>query len=179
MRRSPQLPCTEARWLTEGRASANGCLVQYVAPHTHSFPALCITKATNQITFFLTSHSELGDTGNKTVYFLWEIVHPYHVLTNAGFEIDFVSPQGSNASMDPTSHNLDDSVNAAFRVPGYRTTVMRWVSTEPLSVSIRRKYVPLAIRLTSIPCLWRPSSSWSVTVCTRRPSMSYRWMRTC
>ena len=83
-------------------------------PHTLSFPDLCITMATNRIAFILTSHSELGDTGNKTGYFLSEVAHPYHVLTDAGFEIDFISPQGGDAPMDPSSHDLDDPANAAF-----------------------------------------------------------------
>lgn len=70
--------------------------------------------ATNRIAFILTSHSELGDTGNKTGYFLSEVAHPYHVLVDAGFEIDFISPQGGDVPMDPSSHDLDDPANAAF-----------------------------------------------------------------
>ena len=70
--------------------------------------------ATNRIAFILTSHSELGDTGNKTGYFLSEVAHPYHVLRDAGFEIDFISPQGGDVPMDPSSHDLDDPANAAF-----------------------------------------------------------------
>lgn len=60
---------------------------------------------------------------------------------------------------------------------GYRTTVMRWVSVWP-SVCIRRKYVPLARSLTSSACSVRPLAGPFVTISTRRPSMSYRAMRT-
>lgn len=70
--------------------------------------------ATNRIAFILTSHSELGDTGTKTGYFLSEVAHPYHVLRDAGFEIDFISPQGGDVPMDPSSHDLEDPANAAF-----------------------------------------------------------------
>jgi len=70
--------------------------------------------ATNRIAFILTSHSKLGDTGNKTGYFLSEVAHPYHVLRDAGFEIDFISPKGGDVPMDPSSHDLEDPANAAF-----------------------------------------------------------------
>ena len=68
----------------------------------------------SRILFVLTSHDELGDTGEKTGYFLSEVAHPYHVLRDAGCSIDFVSPQGGAVPMDPSSHDLDDPDNAAF-----------------------------------------------------------------
>lgn len=67
-----------------------------------------------KILFVLTSHGRLGDTGKPTGYFLSEVSHPYRLLTERGFEVDFVSPQGGEPPMDPKSHNLDDPDNKAF-----------------------------------------------------------------
>jgi putative intracellular protease/amidase len=65
-----------------------------------------------KILFVVTSHDELGNTGKKTGYFLTEATHPWKVLTDAGYEIDFVSPQGGDAPID--GFELDDPVNKLF-----------------------------------------------------------------
>lgn len=72
--------------------------------------------ATNapRILFVVTNHGELGDTGKETGWFLPEVAHPYHVLTEEGFQIDFASPQGGSAPLDPSSKDLDDEQNRAF-----------------------------------------------------------------
>jgi len=67
-----------------------------------------------RILFVLTNHAELGDSGDPTGFFLSEASHPYQVLREAGYEIDFVSPQGGAVPIDPSSHDLDDAANAAF-----------------------------------------------------------------
>ncbi len=67
-----------------------------------------------RILFVVTNHGELGSTGQKTGYYLSEVAHPFHVLHEAGYEIDFVSPKGGKASMDPKSYKLDDPINKAF-----------------------------------------------------------------
>lgn len=54
-------------------------------------------KTRKRVLFVVTSHSEKGNTGEKTGYFLSEVSHPWEVLSNAGYEIDFVSPLGGNA----------------------------------------------------------------------------------
>jgi putative intracellular protease/amidase len=68
----------------------------------------------NKVLIVLTNHSELGDTGKKTGFYLSEAAHPYAVFTKAGLEVDFVSPNGGEAPLDPTSYQLDDSANRAF-----------------------------------------------------------------
>lgn len=67
-----------------------------------------------RVLFVVTNHSELGSTGQKTGYYLSEVAHPFHVLHEAGYEIDFVSPKGGKAPMDPKSYKLDDPINRAF-----------------------------------------------------------------
>jgi putative intracellular protease/amidase len=62
----------------------------------------------------LTSHSELGDTGRKTGWYLPEASHPYYALARAGIQVDFVSPKGGKAPMDEGSRDLSDPENARF-----------------------------------------------------------------
>ena len=65
-----------------------------------------------KILFVVTSHSEKGNTGQKTGYYLSEVAHPWKVLTDAGYEIDFVSPQGGNPPVD--GFDLKDTENKEF-----------------------------------------------------------------
>jgi putative intracellular protease/amidase len=68
----------------------------------------------SRILFVVTNHGKLGDTGKETGYFLREVSYPYKTLTESGYEIDFVSPKGGAAPMDPISKDLDDEVNKNF-----------------------------------------------------------------
>jgi len=54
-----------------------------------------------QILIVVTNHGEMGDTGAPTGYFLSEVSHPWHVFTEAGYRVDFASPLGGFAPMDP------------------------------------------------------------------------------
>jgi putative intracellular protease/amidase len=65
----------------------------------------------------VTSHDTLGNTGRKTGYYLPEVAHPAIALLEAGFdpsEIDIVSPQGGQASVDPNSRDLSDPIIRQF-----------------------------------------------------------------
>ncbi len=65
-----------------------------------------------RILFVISSHEKLGDTDKKTGYYLSEVAHPWKVLTEAGYEIDFVSPKGGKCPVD--GFDLEDSVNREF-----------------------------------------------------------------
>ena len=66
----------------------------------------------DKILFVVTSHDTKGSTGEKTGYYLGEVSHPWEVLTEAGYEIDFVSPKGGNPPVD--GFDLTDSINKKF-----------------------------------------------------------------
>ena len=53
-----------------------------------------------KILFVLTSHDQKGSTGQPTGFYLSEAAHPWAVLHDAGFAIDFASPKGGKAPMD-------------------------------------------------------------------------------
>lgn len=64
-----------------------------------------------KILFVVSSHSELGDTGKKTGYFLSEVTHPWSVLGEK-YEIDVVSPKGGRPPVD--GFDLNDPINRKF-----------------------------------------------------------------
>ena len=66
------------------------------------------------ILLVLTNHSELGDTGKLTGFFLSEAAHPYEVFTKNGHPVTLASPKGGFAPLDPKSMELDDKANATF-----------------------------------------------------------------
>jgi putative intracellular protease/amidase len=51
----------------------------------------------------LTSHDKLGDTGEKTGFWLEELAAPYYVLKDAGVDITLASPKGGLPPLDPKS----------------------------------------------------------------------------
>lgn len=55
----------------------------------------------------LTSHSELGNTGKKTGFWVEEFAAPYYVLADAGVEITLASPKGGQPPIDPKSEMAD------------------------------------------------------------------------
>ncbi|NUO52758.1 MAG: type 1 glutamine amidotransferase domain-containing protein [Polyangiaceae bacterium] len=66
----------------------------------------------NAVLFVLTSHSEKGNTGEKTGAYLPEVAHPHEVFKKAGYEVDFVTPKGGMPPFDGVDRK--DEVSAAF-----------------------------------------------------------------
>lgn len=62
--------------------------------------------------FVVTNHDTKGSTGEPTGFYLSEVTHPWRVLRDAGYEIDFVSPKGGKAPAEGV--DLSDKVNEAF-----------------------------------------------------------------
>lgn len=67
-----------------------------------------------KILIVVTNHGKLGDTGEPTGYYLSEVAHPWHVFREAGYTVDFASPKGGFAPMDPRSFDLEDATNRTF-----------------------------------------------------------------
>ena len=56
-----------------------------------------------KVLMILTSHSDLGDTGKKTGFWVEEFAAPYYELADAGVEITLASPKGGQPPIDPSS----------------------------------------------------------------------------
>ncbi|UWQ63475.1 type 1 glutamine amidotransferase domain-containing protein [Leisingera caerulea] len=68
-----------------------------------------------KILMVLTSHDQLGDTGEKTGFWLEEFAAPYYVLRDAGAEITLASPEGGQPPLDPKSDTEDAQTDATRR----------------------------------------------------------------
>lgn len=53
-------------------------------------------------------------SGHKPGWYLSEVTHIYYPLKEAGFEVDFASPNGGKTAMDESSRKLDDPMNKKF-----------------------------------------------------------------
>ncbi|KAA0890900.1 type 1 glutamine amidotransferase domain-containing protein [Pusillimonas sp. ANT_WB101] len=67
------------------------------------------------ILMVLTSHDQLGDTGEKTGFWLEEFAAPYYVLKDAGASLTLASPQGGQPPVDPKSDAPDAQTDATRR----------------------------------------------------------------
>ena len=56
-----------------------------------------------KVLIVLTSHSDLGNTGHKTGFWIEEFAAPYYVLADAGVQVTIVSPKGGQPPVDPKS----------------------------------------------------------------------------
>lgn len=75
-----------------------------------------------KILFVVTSHDKVGNTEKQTGYYLSEVAHPWKVLADAGYDIDFVSPKGGKAPVD--GFDLNDPINKTFwENPAYQEKV--------------------------------------------------------
>lgn len=67
------------------------------------------------ILFVLTSHSELGNTGNKTGFWIEEFASPYYYLADKGINVTLASPQGGQPPIDPKSDEPENQTRATIR----------------------------------------------------------------
>lgn len=56
-----------------------------------------------KILMVLTSHDRLGDTGQKTGFWLEEFTAPYYAFKDAGVDVVLASPAGGQPPLDPKS----------------------------------------------------------------------------
>ena len=68
-----------------------------------------------KVLFDLTSHSDLGNTGEKTGFWIEEFAAPYYVLADAGVEITIASPAGGRPPVDPKSELPEAQTPASTR----------------------------------------------------------------
>lgn len=66
----------------------------------------------------LTSHSDLGNTGEKTGFWIEEFAAPYYVLADAGIVLTIASPKGGQPPVDPKSEAPDAQTAATKRFYG-------------------------------------------------------------
>lgn len=73
------------------------------------------TEKMKKVLFVLTSHEDLGDTGEKTGFWIEEFASPYYLLKDKGVEITIASPKGGQPPIDPKSASEDFQTPATER----------------------------------------------------------------
>ncbi|MCE9597167.1 MAG: type 1 glutamine amidotransferase domain-containing protein [Spirochaetia bacterium] len=82
-------------------------------PAIASSPALAAAGG-KKVLIVISAHPRFGDREEKTGYWLSEVTHFYHVMAQNGFKIDIASPEGRPGVMDPSSNDMNDSLNRTF-----------------------------------------------------------------
>ena len=81
----------------------------------------------------LTSHDELGDTGEKTGFWLEEFAAPYYAFLDAGADVTLASPKGGQPPLDPRSDTEDAQTDATKRYKDDPDAQMKLATTQILS----------------------------------------------
>ena len=68
-----------------------------------------------KILMVLTSHDQLGNTGNKTGFWLEEFASPYYIFKDADADITLTSPKGGQPPLDPKSDEPDFQTESTKR----------------------------------------------------------------
>lgn len=83
------------------------------------------TMAAEKVLIVVTSHSQMGTTGEKTGYWMGEVTHPYKELVDAGIEVDIASIAGGKAPVDERSLAEADATNQWFMANNQHNTKLQ------------------------------------------------------
>lgn len=86
-----------------------------------------------KILMILTSHDRLGDTDEKTGFWLEEFAAPYYVFKDAGYIVALASPLGGQPPLDPKSSAADFQTEATRRFDADTEGKAELASTRKLS----------------------------------------------
>lgn len=68
-----------------------------------------------KVLMVLTSHADLGNSGEKTGFWVEEFAAPYYTFVDAGVHITLASPAGGQPPIDPKSESVDAQTPATRR----------------------------------------------------------------
>ncbi|WP_069660096.1 type 1 glutamine amidotransferase domain-containing protein [Arcticibacter eurypsychrophilus] len=86
-----------------------------------------------KVLMVLTSHSDLGNTGEKTGFWIEEFAAPYYVLSDAGVAVTIASPKGGQPPIDPKSASPDAQTPATIRFDQDQDLKSKLAATHVLS----------------------------------------------
>ena len=95
-----------------------------------------------KILMILTNHTQLGNTGNKTGFFLREVAYPYSILNEKGHEITLCSPKGGKVSADPLSLDY-----------GEDKTIIKFYENEKIKEKLNSTHKPEDINSEDFKCI--------------------------
>lgn len=86
-----------------------------------------------KVLMVLTSHDELGTTGEKTGFWLEEFTSPYYTFKDAGAEVVIASPKGGQPPLDPKSDAADAQTDSTRRFDKDTDAQHQLATTIPLA----------------------------------------------
>jgi len=86
-----------------------------------------------KILIVLTSHDQLGDTGEKTGFWLEEFAAPYYLLKDAGAAITLASPKGGQPPLDPKSDLPENQTESTKRFSSDSAALAELAKTKKLA----------------------------------------------
>ena len=89
-----------------------------------------------QILMVLTSHDQLGRTGQKTGFSLEEFAAPYYVFKDAGADVTLASPKGGQPPVDPLSDVSDAQTESTQRFKNDKAAQLALANTSKLSTIV-------------------------------------------
>ena len=81
----------------------------------------------------ITSHDKLGNTGEKTGFWLEELAAPYYAFKDAGIQMTLASPAGGQPPLDPTSNQVDFQTDDTRRFEADKEATQALATTKRLS----------------------------------------------
>jgi len=112
--------------------------------------------ASKKILMVLTSHSALGNTGEKTGFWVEEFAAPYYVFVDAGADVTLASPAGGQPPIDPKSELPD------FQTPA----TQRFTADEPLQTKLANTFKLSEIKAADYDAVFYPGGHgplWDLT----------------
>lgn len=86
-----------------------------------------------KVLFVLPSHDQLGDTGQKTGYWLEEFASPYYEFVDNEFDVTISSPKGGKPPVDPKSLQLENQTDYTKRLESDKVAKEKLENTLVLS----------------------------------------------
>lgn len=86
-----------------------------------------------KILLVLTSHDQLGHTGEKTGFWLEELAAPYYAFVDAGAQVTLASPRGGQPPLDPKSNEPAFQTDTTRRFEADATAVAALATTRKLA----------------------------------------------
>ena len=88
---------------------------------------------TKKILVVLTSHDRLGDTGDKTGFWLEELAAPYYAFKDSNVEMVLASPLGGQPPLDPKSDDPSMQTEATKRFKADQAATEQLANTVKLA----------------------------------------------
>jgi len=93
-----------------------------------------------KILMVITSHQSLGNSGEKTGFWVEEFAAPYYIFKDAGIEITLASPAGGQPPVDPKSELADFQTEATKRFDNDLSVQQQLAKTRVLSTLKQADY---------------------------------------